>query len=95
MKCLECHAKEPELYSEGGGAICCVEKNVLHVCCMLVIVTGTEVIQTEVVLCSWNLHREEKRDNGQVSSTDTAGGEILVSYPGEIWKSSLGNTCHP
>lgn len=81
----ECPAKEPELHSEGKGAICYFEKFVFYICCTLIIVIGTEattIIKTKVVLSSWNLQcrgkrRQQARALERVSSTVPAGKETL------------------
>lgn len=68
-KYLECPAKEPELHSEGKAAARYFEISVLHICCVLIIVIGTEastMAKTKVVLSSWNLQCRGKGANRQV-----------------------------
>lgn len=55
--------EEPELHSQGKGAVCYVERSVLPVLCVLVIVIGTEDargVRSEEPLCSWDPQSEGK-----------------------------------
>lgn len=89
MKHLECHEKEPELYSEDKGTICYFEK--LHSERLLVIVTGTEDttrMKIDVVCLLGIYSLEEKRDHSQVYWAECPAPSLLdersgAGHPGE------------